>query len=62
MKEKKAFDCVEMKWEIQRKLREQYAGLSEEEARRRQRKKIMADPVLARFLTRARAGRLASTK
>ena len=48
----KTFDCVEMKWEIQRKIREKYAGLPEEEARRKQREEIMADPILAPFLAR----------
>ena len=37
MKAEKAFDCVEMKTAIQAKVREKYAGLSEEEIARRRR-------------------------
>jgi hypothetical protein len=50
MKKKKAFDCVEMKWKIQEKLRKQYAGMPEEEARRAQMEKVMKDPILGPFL------------
>ena len=55
MKKPKDFDCVEMKWEIQRRLREQYAGIPDEEARERQRQAIMSDPVLSPFLVKALA-------
>ncbi len=37
--------CVEMKWEIQRRLKDKYEGVPEEEARRIQMEKILADPV-----------------
>jgi hypothetical protein len=50
MKRQKKFDCVEMKWKIQQKLRKQYAGMTEEEARRAQREKVMRDPILGPFL------------
>ena len=50
MKKNKSFDCVEMKWEIQRKIREQYAGIPEEEARRMQREEVLADPILGPIL------------
>ena len=56
---KKDFDCVEMKWEIQRKISEKYAGVPEEEARRRQWAEILADPIvgplLAKVLAREKA-------
>ncbi len=51
MSKPKEFDCVEMKWEAQRKLAEKYAGLSDEEARRRQWQEILADPVLGPFVS-----------
>jgi hypothetical protein len=54
MRRKKAFDCVEMKWEIQKRIRKQYAGLSPEAARRAKRKAIENDPVLGPFLKRVR--------
>jgi len=50
MKRQKKFDCVEMKWRIQEKLRKQYAGTTDEEARRAQREKVMRDPILGPFL------------
>lgn len=40
---KKAFDCVEMKNEIQRELRAEYAGLSDAERHERIEKKLLAD-------------------
>jgi hypothetical protein len=52
VKQKKDFDCVEMKWEAQRKLREQYAGIPEREARRMQWERTMADPILGPFLAK----------
>jgi hypothetical protein len=54
MKRKK-FDCVEMKWEIQRRLEARYAGMSEEEARRLQDEKVAANPRLGPFLARVRS-------
>jgi len=45
MKEK-SFDCVRMKHEIQQRIREEIAGLSREERRRRTEEAILADPVL----------------
>jgi hypothetical protein len=51
---KKAFDCVQMKWDIQRKHREEFAGMPEEKQREILAERIEADPILARFLRRAR--------
>lgn len=50
MDKKKTFDCVEMKNEIQRKLRAEYEGLSDEERRERMRKKLLADPAFGPML------------
>jgi len=44
--EKKAFDCVEMKREIQGKILQEFAGLTPEEQQELTRKRIEADPVL----------------
>jgi hypothetical protein len=58
VKKKKDFDCVEMKWNIQRDLlrEEQELGLEEaeeaEEAKKRRRERVLNDPVLAPFLTK----------
>ena len=54
MKRKKAFDCVQMKWDIQKRIRKQYEGLSPEAARRAKRETIENDPVLGPFLKRVR--------
>jgi len=48
MKEK-SFDCVQMKHEIQQRIREEMEGLSREEQRRRTEEAILADPVLAQI-------------
>lgn len=52
MTEKKDFDCVDMKWEIQRKLEEKYKGMPEEDARRLQWKQALADPIMGPFLSK----------
>jgi len=44
MKKKKDFDRVEMKWGIQRKIREECAGIPKEEARRIEWEKIAERP------------------
>lgn len=50
MKRKKAFDCVEMKTEIQARLLREIADLGEDEARKRRKARLMRDPVLGGFL------------
>ena len=51
---RKTFDCVQMKWDIQRKQREELIGMSEAEKRRTLAERIQADPVLGPFLQRVR--------
>lgn len=46
----KSFDCVKMKWDIQRRIMEEFAEVPAEEARRIQRQQIEADPILGPFL------------
>mgnify|MGYP001085787735 CR=1 FL=1 len=50
MKRAQDFDCIEMKWEIQRRIREEYGNLPEDEARRLQWEKLTADPFWKAFL------------
>jgi hypothetical protein len=50
MKDHKDFDCVQMKWDIQQHLLNEYRGMSREEARHAQQQRIAADPVLGPFL------------
>ncbi|MCC7291738.1 MAG: hypothetical protein IT449_06735 [Phycisphaerales bacterium] len=49
----KEFDCVRMKYDIQERLAREFAGLSQEEQRRRTEAIIAGDPLLARFWGRA---------
>ena len=59
MKGKKEFDCVDMKWVIQKRIREQYAGIQEGKARQMQWEEALADPILGPFLTKVQALALA---
>ena len=51
---KKAFDCVQMKWDIQQKEAAEFAGVSEEEKRRILDQRIANNPILGPFLRRVR--------
>lgn len=52
MNNPKPFDCVQLKWQIQEQLANEFAGVSEEEAQRRLNERVMADPILGPFLKR----------
>lgn len=54
MKERKDFDCVAMKGEIQQRLLQEEGEFGTEEARRRRRDRILADPILGPLLRKAR--------
>ena len=56
MKQPKEFDCVQMKSDIQQQLLREIEELGEEEARRRQRERVMSNPILGPFL-RAKTAR-----
>jgi hypothetical protein len=49
MKSKKDFDCVEMKWEIQREIAKEYEGISDEESYKMQMERIANNPLLKKF-------------
>ncbi len=51
---KKTFDCVQMKWDIQRRLAEEFAGVSDAERRRIQMERVARNPLLASFVPAAR--------
>ena len=55
MKKAKKFDCVQMKWDIQRRIEEESAGMSEDEARRRQDQKVQDNPIIGPIIARLRA-------
>jgi hypothetical protein len=48
----KTFDCVRMKWEIQQKQREAFAGVSDDDRRRILAERAATDPILGPFLKR----------
>jgi len=53
MKNKK-FDCVKMKWDIQKQILRESAGLSDEDARKAQMERILKSPVLGAFYRKLR--------
>ena len=60
MSKKKAFDCVQMKWDIQKKMAEEFKGMPEAEARAIQDKRIAEDPILGPFLKKVQNQRKAA--
>jgi hypothetical protein len=62
MKKNKTFDCVQMKWDIQRKLREEFAGVPEAEKERILAERIHNNPILGPFLQRVKESRARSAK
>ena len=57
MRKRKDFDAVEMKRAIQERIEEEYVGMTADEARAAQRRRIEEDPVLGPFLRQVRAVR-----
>lgn len=49
MMKNKKFDCVRMKWDIQRQISKEFAGLSDEETHKIQMSKVMKNPILGPF-------------
>jgi hypothetical protein len=54
MRKRKDFDAVEMKRAIQEKTDAEYAGMTADEARAAQRRRIEEDPELGPFLRQVR--------
>ncbi len=46
MQKNKQFDCVKMKWDIQKQIRKEFEGIPEAEARRLQMRQVEQDPIL----------------
>lgn len=61
MKNKK-FNCVKMKWDIQRRIAEEFASVSDEEAHRVQMERVVSDPILGPFCKEVGAAKKASSK
>jgi len=54
MRTKKTFDCVQMKWDIQRKLRDEECGLSLAGRQALMKSKLSADPSLDQWVQRTK--------
>ncbi len=54
MTKNKRFDCVQMKWDIQRRLEEEMPGVPETEKRRLQMERVARNPLLRRFVVTTR--------
>jgi len=61
MKNKK-FDCVQMKWDIQRQILKEFSGISDEEAHEIQMAKVIQNPILGPFCKKVRSVEGTSTK
>lgn len=62
MRKSKKFDCVQMKWDIQRRIQKKYTGLLEKEARKKQMENVLKNPILGPLLKRIRSERKSLTK
>ena len=51
----KQFDCVKMKWDIQKKLSAEYSGMPDEQARQKQMEKVRKNPLLGPFLKQVKS-------
>lgn len=50
MKKDKRFDCVQMKWAIQKEIDAELAGMSDKEAHRILAERVTQNPILGQFL------------
>ncbi len=51
---KKKFDCVQMKWSLQKQIAEEFSSIPEEEAQQIMNKRVEDDPILGPFLKKVR--------
>lgn len=57
MMKNKKFDCVQMKWDIQREISREFSGISDEEAHKIQMAKVMRNPTLGPFCKKVRSSK-----
>ena len=57
MRKDKTFDCVKMKWEIQQRVRKEFEGVPEAEAREVQMRRVAQDAILGPLYNRLTAER-----
>lgn len=49
MMKNKKFDCVRMKWQIQKQMQKDYAGASDAQAHKSQMDDVCRNPILGQF-------------
>ena len=54
IKRQKAFDCVEMKWEIQQEIAREFKGYSDKKMHDKQKERVVQNPVFGEFVSRLR--------
>jgi len=59
VKKNKKFDCVKMKWDIQKQIAKEFSGIPDEQAHKIQMAEVMKDPILGPFLKKVRSARRA---
>ncbi|MBF0472248.1 MAG: hypothetical protein HQK91_03520 [Nitrospirae bacterium] len=57
MKQKKKFDCVQMKWDIQQKIADEFKDISDEEANKIVMKRITENPILGSLVSKIRSSK-----
>jgi hypothetical protein len=57
MKKNKKFDCVQMKWAIQKQLSKEFSGVSDKEAHKTQMARVMESPILGAFCKKVRSSK-----
>lgn len=62
MKKSKKFDCVRMKWDIQKQIAKEFSGISDEQAHKIQIDEVMKDPILGPFWKTVRSVRITSAR
>jgi len=62
MKSRKRIDCVEMKWDIQQKLMQEFKGLSDDKIIALQKKKLKNNPLLSSFVEKVKIIRTEGVK
>jgi hypothetical protein len=62
MKKQKKFDCVQMKWNIQQKIKKEFAGISDDVANRIQMERITKNSILGPFLKKVRTSNIQKTQ
>lgn len=58
MMKNKKFDCVKMKWDIQREILKEFEGVSDEKAHEIQMAKVMQNLILGPFCKKVRRVKL----